>query len=320
MTEAMPEPKVLRRRLLSRRVVLRGLGASIAAGALVGSYGVARAGLGHKVTQYALTPPRWPKNFKLRIAVITDLHACEPWMGAARIADIVSETNALGADVVLLLGDYAAGRVLNRFTTKTMPDTVWATALAKLRAPLGVHAVLGNHDWWSDIAAVRARKGPPAAQRALMEAGIPVYENKSVRLVHRGQAFWLAGLGDQWAFYGRRSQAADGSFLRYSGVDDLDGTLAQVSGDAPVILMAHEPDIFPGVPARVSLTLSGHTHGGQIQVAGFAPVVPSRFGRRYRYGHIIENGRDLIVSSGLGCGGIPVRIGAPPEIVLVSLG
>lgn len=309
-----------RRRLMTRRVLLRGLGATVAAGALLGSYGVASAEFGHKITHYALTPPRWPKGFKLRVAVITDLHACEPWMGAARIAEIVAETNTLGADIILLLGDYAAGSGLNRFTTRPMRDEVWASELAKLRAPLGVHAVLGNHDWWTDTAAIRARKGPTAAHRALAAVGIPVYENKAVRIEHRGQTFWLAGLGDQWAFYGRRSYAADGSLVRYTGVDDLDGTLAQVTGNAPVILMAHEPDIFPSVPARVSLTLSGHTHGGQIQVAGFAPVVPSRYGRRYRYGHIVENNRDLIVSAGLGCGGIPVRIGAPPEIVFVSLG
>jgi uncharacterized protein len=306
-------------RLLTRRVVLRGLGASVAAGGLLGSYGVATAELGHRVTSYAVTPPRWPKGFKLRLAVITDLHACEPWMGAERIAQIVAETNTLGADIILLLGDYAAGRALSRLTTRAMPDDIWASALAKLKAPLGVHAVLGNHDWWSDPAAMRARRGPTAAHRALAAAGISTYENQAIRLAYKGEAFWLAGLGDQWAFWGRRTVAA-GTVIRYTGVDDLDGTLAQVTDAAPVILMAHEPDIFPRVPARVALTLSGHTHGGQIQLAGFAPVVPSRYGRRFLYGHIVESGRDLIVSAGLGCGAIPVRIGATPEIVTVDLG
>ena len=70
----------------------------------------------------------------------------------------------------------------------------------------------------------------------------------------------------------------------------------------------------------MALTLSGHTHGGQITLAGFAPIVPSRYGRRYRYGHIVEDGRHLIVSGGLGCSGLPMRIGVPPEIVLVELG
>jgi predicted MPP superfamily phosphohydrolase len=104
------------------------------------------------------------------------------------------------------------------------------------------------------------------------------------------------------------------------GTDDLPRTLAQVSDEAPVILMAHEPDIFPKVPDRVSLTISGHTHGGQVRIFGYAPVVPSRFGNRYVYGHKIERDRHLIVSGGLGCSSLPVRLGSPPEIVMIELG
>jgi len=85
-----------------------------------------------------------------------------------------------------------------------------------------------------------------------------------------------------------------------------------------VILMVHEPDIFPEVPARVSLTVAGHTHGGQVTIAGFAPIVPSRYGRRYVYGHIVEEERNLIVSAGLGCSTLPIRFGAPPEIVVID--
>jgi predicted MPP superfamily phosphohydrolase len=87
--------------------------------------------------------------------------------------------------------------------------------------------------------------------------------------------------------------------------------------------MAHEPDVFPRVPPRVSLTLSGHTHGGQVRMFGWSPVVPSEFGNRYAYGHVVEGGRHLIVSGGLGtvsAGLAPVRLGVPPEIVVVELG
>jgi predicted MPP superfamily phosphohydrolase len=84
--------------------------------------------------------------------------------------------------------------------------------------------------------------------------------------------------------------------------------------------MAHEPDIFPKVPDRVALTLSGHTHGGQVRLFGWSPIVPSEFGNRYAYGHVIEDGRHLIVSGGLGCSILPVRFGVPPEIVIVELG
>lgn len=129
----------------------------------------------------------------------------------------------------------------------------------------------------------------------------------------KGQRFWLAGLGDQLAYkLGHR---------RYLGVDDLPGTLAQVRTDDPVILLAHEPDIFPRVPARVALTLSGHTHGGQIRLPLIWPAfVPSEYGARFAYGHVVEEDRHLIVSGGLGTSFVPVRLGVPPEIVRVDLG
>jgi uncharacterized protein len=87
-----------------------------------------------------------------------------------------------------------------------------------------------------------------------------------------------------------------------------------------VVLMAHEPDVFPNVPPRVALTVSGHTHGGQVRLAGFSPVVPSIYGNRYAYGHVVEDGRHLIVSGGLGCSRLPIRLGVPPEIVSIELG
>jgi hypothetical protein len=233
-------------------------------------------------------------------------------MPPARITEIVARTNALGADAILLLGDYTAG---HPFQTRAVAAAETARILAGLRAPLGVHGVLGNHDWWEDTAVQRAGRGPPAAQVAFVEAGLTVYENRAVRLVKDGQPFWLAGLGDQLAFIIR-----GGRRWRFRGVDDLEGTLAQVTDDAPVILLAHEPDIFPRVPDRVSLTVSGHTHGGQVRLLGYSPVVPSEFGNRYAYGHIREQGRDLIVSGGLGCSILPVRFGVPPEIVLIELG
>jgi predicted MPP superfamily phosphohydrolase len=188
--------------------------------------------------------------------------------------------------------------------------------LGQLKAPLGVHAILGNHDWWDDPDVQHKRRGPTRSRIALEKAGVPVYENDAVRVGKDGRAVWLAGLADQIAFdngYGHRPR-------RYQGLDDLDGTLAKVTDDAPVILMAHEPDIFPRVPARVSLTLCGHTHGGQVRLLGFSPVVPSAFGNRYAYGHVVEDNRHLVVSGGLGCSILPVRFGVPPEIVVVELG
>lgn len=299
---------------------MAGLGVS---GFALGGYALAEP-FGLNVTRYRISPKGWPPALSLKLAIIADLHAIEPWMGPERIEEIVEQTNALGADAVLLLGDYVSSmRRVGRLFGREVPDIVWAAALARIKAPLGVHAVLGNHDWWADGDLQRTRKGWPSAGRALEAAGVPVYENKAVRFRKNGQPFWIAGLGDQWAFWPRpedyRSFAQRGK-RDYTGVHDLDGTLRQVTDGAPVILMAHEPDIFPEVPDRVALTLSGHTHGGQVRLAGFAPTVPSKFGRRFTYGHIVEDGRHLVVSGGLGCSGLPIRFGSPPEIVVVELG
>jgi uncharacterized protein len=266
------------------------------------------------VTRYRLSPPRWPKGLSLKLAVLADLHACKPWMGVERIRRIVEHTHTLEPDCVLLLGDYVAGRGMMRYADPVAEED-WAAA--RLKAPLGVHAVLGNHDWWADHDVQRRREGTPAASFALQDVGIPVYENSAIRLTKSGQQFWLAGLGDQEAFWasGVRHSRRD----RYLGADDLFGALSHVSDDAPVILMAHEPDIFQRVPDRVSLTVAGHTHGGQVRILGYAPIVPSRFGNRYVYGHVVEDDRNLIVSAGLGCSGVPVRLGAPPEIVMIEL-
>jgi hypothetical protein len=94
-----------------------------------------------------------------------------------------------------------------------------------------------------------------------------------------------------------------------------------VRSDDPVILMVHEPDIFPRVPPRVALTLAGHTHGGQIKLPMMQPLwVPSEFGARFAYGHIVEQDRHMIVSGGLGTSFVPLRLGVPPEILRVRLG
>lgn len=311
--------------MITRRHLLQGLGVSGAAVVGASSYAFAYEPLSYRITSYALTPPGWPANFPLRLAVIADPHFCEPWTGIARLKRIVADTNALLPDAVLLLGDYEPGTGIQRWSTPLAPQ-VWAGELAQLKAPFGIHAIMGNHDWWEDPVAQRTGQGPTAAHRALAAAGIRVHENLALRFEKRiggkSQAVWIAGIGDQWAIHTARrgSGEAGRGHRRYRGMDDLDGTLAQVKDDAPIVLMVHEPDIFPRVPKRVSLTLAGHTHGGQVRVLGYAPVVPSRFRNRYVYGHIVEEGRHLIVSAGLGVSGLPVRFGSPPEIVVVDLG
>jgi len=303
--------------MITRRTFLQGLGGLTIAGAGFIGLGVGEAVGRPVVARYSLSPPGWPQDQSLRIAALSDLHACETWMPPARIRRIVDEANALNPDLVVLLGDYTTH---NRRFIRPIAEAAWANELRGLSAPLGVLAVQGNHDMWADADFQIRRTGTTLARRALSKVGIPVLENDAVRLSHGGREVWIAGLADQWAFYAPRRQILEPERSGYRGLDDLAGTLAKVVGDAPVILLAHEPDIFPKVPARVSLTLSGHMHHGQVRVLGYAPAAPSMYGRRYLYGHIVEEGRHLIVSGGLGCSTLPIRVQAPPEIVLVELG
>ena len=304
--------------MITRRTALQGLGATVASGFATAAYGFGIEAPSTKITTYRLTPPGWPTGYKLNVAVIADLHIIEPWMGLARVHAIVDTTNGLRPDLILLLGDYMAGTHISRFGTMVEP-AAWARELARLKAPLGVHAVLGNHDWWDDRAAQQRRAGPTIAHIALASVNIPVFDNKAVQLTHNGGKFWLAGLADQWAFVNKGGYRL-GRGRGFQGLHDLPATMAQITDDAPVILMAHEPDIFPEVPMRVSLTLSGHTHGGQISLFNYSPLVPSKYGARYIYGHVVEDDRHLIVSAGLGCSLVPFRLGAPPEIVQLELG
>jgi predicted MPP superfamily phosphohydrolase len=114
---------------------------------------------------------------------------------------------------------------------------------------------------------------------------------------------WLVGLADLWT----RPQ-------------HIDEVIAQVPEGEPIIALTHNPDIFPQVPSRVNLVLAGHTHGGQVRFPLIGSVVESsRYGERFEKGHVVENGHDLYVTSGIGTSIVPVRFGVPPEIVLLEL-
>src|SRR3984885_7250804 len=216
--------------MISRRNFLRFLAGLGVAGVSTAAYGFGEPELRLGVTRYTIQPPQWPADFQLRIAVIADLHACDPWMSLDRIQSIVERTNALGADIIVMLGDYVAG---HHHVTRFIPADEWAPVLAGLKAPLGVHAILGNHDWWEDKTVQREGKGPTISRRALEAAGIPVYENDVARLTKSGRSFWLAGLGDQLAYLPARRFRPG----RRVGVDDLNAALAKENEDAPGVLV-----------------------------------------------------------------------------------
>ncbi len=228
---------------------------------------------------------------EIRVVMIADPQPAGPHLTIERVQEIMARADALQGDIVLLLGDYVSMVGLN--TSFTEPaDTV--AALGQLKAPMGVYAVLGNHDWWWD---------GPKMRRLLQEQGIVVLEDGARLAQNDTKALWIAGLADP-----------------VTQSYDVWSTLAQTDDAAPVILLSHTPDVFPEVPDSVALTLAGHTHGGQVYIPGIGrPIVPSRYGQRYAYGHIIEEGRHLFVSSGIGTAILPVRFLTPPELVVITL-
>lgn len=287
--------------MLTRRAFMVG-GSALSAVALSGYSIAVEPNRGPLVITYQVSPADWrPIDGVLRIGVVADLHACDPFMSRRRIEEIVVAANEMRPDLFVLLGDFVEG--LHPFFARALPMDDWTAPLADLHAPLGTYAILGNHDWWHDA---------PAVKRALDTRRLPLMENDAELIaLPGGGGFWLGGLGDQLAYKGTGT-----------GVDDLAGLTARIPDDGrPAILLAHEPDIFPQVPDRFGLTLSGHTHGGQVRLPllGRFPVA-SHYGQRYAYGHIHEGNRNMVISAGLGCSGLPIRFGVPPELVMVEVG
>ena len=244
------------------------------------------------VRRTALALPRWPAALAgVRVGVMTDFHGGVPHAGEDVFARWVAAMNAERPDLILLGGDFADAHVL--FGGRLSPRRMTAH-LAGLRAPLGVYAVLGNHDW---------KQFGWGMYDALARTPIVLLENSSVPVNAPGGRFHVAGLGD----------------LRMRSAD-IGAALRAVPPGEPVVLLSHDPDVFPRVPERVALTVAGHTHGGQVAIPLVRrPVVPSSYGERYVRGHVVEGGRHLIVSSGLGTSGAPVRLLAPPELLVLEL-
>jgi hypothetical protein len=288
--------------MISRRHFLTLTAATAGAGMIcAGDAFAVEPGFSLILKKWTVEHPDWPAAApSLRIGILTDIHAVEPWMSAHRISGIVDQLNAQKPDVIVLLGDYVNG-LRPRYCTRELQVAEWTAPLQSLRAPLGVYAILGNHDWWSGQA--------PDIRRAFRKTGIALLENAAFKVSRGRDHFWIAGVKDQLAAESR-------------GVWDLEATLHHITDRAPVILLAHEPDIFDRVPAGITLTLAGHTHGGQIYI----PFVgrPAFFAdnaryAKYAYGHFEKDGRHMIVSSGLGLSNIPIRFLVPPEIAVVTL-
>lgn len=241
-----------------------------------------------KVKRLRVGLPRLPGELEgLTIAHLTDFHV-GPHVSHERARRAIEVANGLQPDVVALTGDYVSA-------SPKYIDGV-CEVLSDLQAPMGVYAVLGNHDHWEDADATRA---------GLEKAGIVVLDNDHRILKWKGVAFVLAGLEDLWE--------ADPDFsVALEGVDD----------DFFRIVLAHNPDVVARQGGeRVDLLLCGHTHGGQVRLPFLgAPLLPIDSGQKLGVGlTALEHGTRVYVNAGVGVIFPPVRFLCRPEVAHITL-
>ncbi len=221
----------------------------------------------------------------LRIAALSDFHLY-PFTPLSFLKRAVEAANSLRPDLTVLLGDFVDQ------TLEAMDEL--GPLLGTLNAKLGVFAVLGNHDH---------RKGACRVEERLASEGIKVLSNRSVLLEWGNARLHLAGVDS------------------ISGRFDLRSALSGSREDTPTLLLAHEPDVADAAlrDGRVSMQLSGHSHGGQIRVPGLGHYGLPLGARKYPFGSYQLEGLFLHTSRGLGTTGAPIRLGSTPEVSEVLL-
>lgn len=232
----------------------------------------------------------WPGGAPpMRLLLLSDVHVGGPDMPPARVRRIVDQINRLSPDIVLIAGDLVTDK---RLATRYYSHDEAVAPLAGLRPRLATIAVLGNHDHWRDAA---------AARRALTRAGIRLLDNQAVQL----GPVAVGGLDDD-----------------FTGRADLSATLAALRKlEGPKLILSHSPDPFADLAPDVFLMLAGHTHCGQIAPPLVGPLsTMSKYGHRYACGVVREGGKTLVVTAGLGTSGIPLRLGAVPDLWLIEIG
>lgn len=243
--------------------------------------------------------PQLPEQFNgLKIAQLSDLHF-GPFTGDREIGRAVDVANSESPDIVALTGDYVTFPTFGRWgiqsNARALHNAVLcAEALARLRAPMGVYAVLGNHD---------AHVGAAHVTAALEARNIHVLPNANHVLEQQNARLWLAGLED--AIFGS---------------PNLDRALRGIPRDEATVLLAHEPDLADNVARYpVHLQLSGHSHGGQVRLPLLgSPYLPP-LARKYPYGYYRVRGMQLYTNRGIGTIILPVRFDAPPEVTIFRL-
>ncbi|OFW62039.1 MAG: hypothetical protein A2133_09375 [Actinobacteria bacterium RBG_16_64_13] len=257
-----------------------------------GAYGFAET-YRVEVKEYTFASPDLPPDFEgTRVVLITDVHR-GPFFSQNRVAGLVARVNALQPDVVVLGGDYV-------YLGTDYAASCFAE-LAKLQAPLGRFAVLGNHDYDDD----HGRDDPETAIAAIEEADITLLLDQGVWVEKGESRIRLGGVSDFQMGQPRLAPVTDGT---------------QPSDF--IVLISHHPDFAETLPAgAVDLVLSGHTHGGQVTFFGlWAFHVPSDYGQKYRTGQVTNGATTVIISNGIGTSTIPpVRLFARPQIVVITL-
>jgi uncharacterized protein len=218
-----------------------------------------------------------------KIVFLSDIHY-GPFFDQERVDNLVDQVNSLHPDLILLGGDYIDGG-------SVYINPVFKS-LSRLKAPLGVYAVLGNSD------------PQYLTLKTIKTSGITYIGNKGEWIEENGSKIRVGGVGD------------------FNNGDQIQrATTAAVDPQDFVILLTHNPDYFPEVDkTKIDVVLSGHTHGGQVTFFGlWAPVVRSIYGQKYRTGIIKEDNSTLIVSNGIGTSVLPLRFFTRPQIIVLEL-
>lgn len=221
------------------------------------------------------------------IAQLSDLHF-GPLTPLSCIEGAIDTVASLNADLIVITGD-----IVSR-VSEGEPDMIVQT-LSRLRAPEGVHAILGNHDWWVGAGAVR---------EALRRAGVNVLSNQHVVLHRDGQSLVLAGLDDVWC-----------------GKHDLTAALRGTPADAAILALVHEPDYADMVAEdpRVIAQLSGHSHGGQVRVPFYGGVWYPSWAHKYPRGLYQIGDMTLYTNRGIGMVSHKIRFACRPEVTQFTL-
>lgn len=290
---------------LSRRTFLK---RTLALGALSAAGGAGYGWLESQqltIEQVSISVNRLhPDLHGFKIVQLADFHLY-PFTQRELVQQAVTLTNTLEPDIVCLVGDFVYHEAEAIFDL--------APLLAQLNPKYGIYAVFGNHDLWTNQDVI---------EHGMREAGLTIMKNEGALLTVGAAAIYIAGLEDGW----RGQMISPISWWKtlpenWQGYPDLNLALDSLPDEVPCVLLMHEPDLADtySLDGRVTLQLSGHTHGGQVRLPGVGAVILPDMGRKYDQGLYKINNMWLYTTRGVGTSALPVRLNCPPEITELTL-